>query len=411
MPIETAGDITSAVKGIEMDLDDRDFTINAMAVDIDHITEDLLFAKQSIIDPYNGYRDLSAGLIKAVSETSLVSDPVRMMRAIRFSANPQFKIENCTQQDIKTNAILLKDVSPERARDEFLKILGTHRAYPSLILMSKMGITEQIIPELIPIKGVTLPPLHFGDVFDHTIETVGNLEKMIPTQPNFKNSDSNVFNSVPLFEGIEGYFQQKIGDGHTRLTACKLACLLHNIGKPSAQTENKDGSVRFLGHAEVGAEIATQILKRLRVSKTMSTLVFQQIKHHLRPSQLAPEGRLPSPKSIYRYYKDVGAAATDTLYLNMANYLSTKGPALKVKEWETYCEVIKHVINKGLTENSRTTCNKLLSGHDIMERLCLKPGPLIGVLLDKVDEARFEQKIKDKEDAIRFLENQLKSGE
>ena len=84
---------------------------------------------------------------------------------------------------------------------------------------------------------------------------------------------------------------------------------------------------------------------------------------------------------------------------------------MKVKEWETYCEVIKHVINKGLTENSPTTCNKLLSGHDIMERLCLKPGPLIGVLLDKVDEARFEQKIKDKEDAIRFLENQLKSGE
>ena len=94
-------DITSAVKGIEMDLDDRDFTINAMAVDIDHITEDLLFAKQSIIDPYNGYQDLSAGLIKAVSETSLVSDPVRMMRAIRFSANPQFKIENCTTINFK----------------------------------------------------------------------------------------------------------------------------------------------------------------------------------------------------------------------------------------------------------------------------------------------------------------------
>jgi len=170
-------DITSASKGIEADLADRDFTINSMAIEIDQISDDLLFARSSIIDPHNGYNDLKSGLIKSVSKTSLISDPIRMMRAVRFSANSNFEISKNTRQGIQDNSKLLKDVSIERVRDELLKIFDTHCTYRSLILMNQLGITEQIIPELSVTKGIKQPDSHIWDVHDHMIETVGNLEK------------------------------------------------------------------------------------------------------------------------------------------------------------------------------------------------------------------------------------------
>ena len=404
-------DITSAKRGIEKDLARRDFTMNAMAVNVDCVKEDLSFNKDSILDPYAGYTDLNIGLIKVVSNTSLIDDPARMMRAVRFSTTSNFKIEAKTKQEIKTNSILLRDISIERTRDDLLKILGTDQSYLGLRLMNELGLTKHIIPELDSTKGVMQPKWHFWDVFDHLIETVGNLEKIIPTQSIREGNNVEIIGLVPLFEGIKEYFNEQIGDGHTRLTACKLACLLHDIGKPSTQTVDNDGRIRFLGHSDVGADIAAEILERLRISKAVTNLVCEQIKHHLRPSQLAPNDQLPSSRSIYNYYKDVGAAAIDTLYLNMADYLSTRGPELKLEQWGRYCSVVQHVINKGLIKKSPTVSTKLLSGHDIMERLCLKPGPLIGLLLEKVEEARFEQIIVDKEDAIHFLERQVKLGE
>ena len=95
----------------------------------------------------------------------------------------------------------------------------------------------------------------------------------------------------------------------------------------------------------------------------------------------------------------------------MADYLSTGGPKIELKQWTKYCEVVKTIINGKLGGKSPNPNIKLLSGHDIIDGLRLKPGPLIGVLLEKVEEAHFEGKVKNKEDAIRFLESNLKSGE
>jgi len=402
-------DITSANKGIEVDLGDRDFTINSMAVNINRVSNELSFERESIMDPYNGYQDLLSGLIKSVSKTSLSDDPIRMMRAVRFSANTKFTVTEATQQKIRAESRLIKDVSPERVRDELLKILDTRHSYESLILLNELGITEQIIPELNQAKGIIQPNPHFWDVHDHMMETVGNLEKIIPTKA--KATNNNSYDLVPTFEGIEDYFEQEISNGFTRLSALKLSCLLHDIGKPATRTKDKDGQIRFLGHSESGVEIAKHILERLKIRKKVIALVCLQIKHHLRPSQLAAEGKVPSSKAVYRYHRDLGDAALDTLYLSMADYLSTGGPRIELKQWTEYCEVVKTIINEKLEGKSPNPNIKLLSGHDIIDGLRLKPGPLIGVLLEKVEEAHFEGKVKNKEDAIRFLESNLKSGE
>ena len=332
-----------------------------------------------------------------------------MMRAVRFSANSKFTVTEATQQKIRAESRLIKDVSPERVRDELLKILDTRHSYESLILLNELGITEQIIPELNQTKGIIQPNPHFWDVHDHMMETVGNLEKIIPTKA--KATNNNFYDLVPTFEGIEDYFEQEISNGFTRLSALKLSCLLHDIGKPATRTKDKDGQIRFLGHSESGVGIAKHILERLKIRKKVIALVCLQIKHHLRPSQLAAEGKVPSLKAIYRYHRDLGDAALDTLYLSMADYLSTGGPRIELKQWTEYCEVVKSIINDKLEGKSPNPNIKLLSGHDIIDGLRLKPGPLIGVLLEKVEEAHFEGKIKNKEDAIRFLESNLKSGE
>ena len=140
-------------------------------------------------------------------------------------------------------------------------------------------------------------------------------------------------------------------------------------------------------------------------------LIKTQVENHLRPSQISNPGEPPSLKAIRKFYKDTKNVSLDVLYLNMADYIAAKGPNLTRKEWKDHCRKMEIIQNSESSYKKATNQRKLLSGHDIMVRLCLKPGPLIGILIDEIEESRMEGLVSNKEEALELIRHRMTSGE
>ncbi|MBM3934328.1 MAG: CCA tRNA nucleotidyltransferase [SAR202 cluster bacterium] len=394
-------DINPYVQSIDADLARRDFAINAMAV---RLSGDGAYSE--LLDPYGGVRDLAAGLVRAVQPGIFAADPARLMRAPRLAAQLGFAIESATDAAIISHAPLISTIAPERVRDELLKLLAAPGAKDSVILLDRLQLLGVIIPEIYEGRGVTQPAEHYWDVFTHNVETVGQVERVV-TAPAGSAPDLAF---VPRFDGIAEHFGSEISDGHTRLTLLKLAGLLHDVAKPDTRTVEPGGRIRFLGHHLAGAEITVRILGRLRVGHKGVAHVRDMVESHLRPSQMAQPGNLPTPRATYRYYRDIGDAAIDTLYLNMGDYLAARGPTLKTDDWRRHCTVISHILKDASPRTSVEKWPTLVDGRDIIGTFAIQPGPEVGRLLEIVREAQATGEITTREDALTLIKSSLRSG-
>ena len=337
-----AVDLTPLPEGIHADLARRDFTVDAMAVSVLDVGAD--GGPVPLVDPYDGASDARAGVIKAVSSSVFTADPVRLMRGPRLSAQLGFRIADETVEFIQRDAHLVTTVSQERVRDELMRLMAEPDVASSLRLLDRLGLLSHVIAEMDQARGVGQPKEHHWDVFNHIIETAGQVERLL--QGPWDGGDF-VRDTIPRFPSMEDYFAQEVSDGHSRLTLLKFAGLLHDIAKPATKTVESTGRIRFLGHHMVGAEASVRILGRLRFSGRGINLVSCLVQHHLRPSQVSQSGELPTPKAVYRYYRDVGDAAIDTLYLNLADFLAARGPGLSEADWAGHCRLIGHILQEG----------------------------------------------------------------
>ena len=251
------------------------------------------------------------------------------------------------------------------------------------------------------------PKEHHWDVFDHCVESAGQVEMLLQER---SRSEAYPHSLAPRFESMDAYFAQGAGDGYSRLELLKLTGLLHDISKPATRTVEPSGRIRFLGHHEEGATVAGQVLTRLRFSGTSVGLVSRMVLHHLRPSQMAERGMLPTPRAIYRYYRAAGDAAVDTLYLSLADYLAARGPDLGSRDWEDHCEVIGHILREGPAPAADERAPRLIDGHAIMSSFSLPPGPEVGRLIELVSEAQASGEISTEEEALRLVETSLRDG-
>ena len=398
-------DLAPVQGGIMADLAQRDFTVDAMALPIEHIDDDDIAGK--VIDPHGGRRDLAQAVIRAVSPGVFADDPARLMRAPRLASQLRFTIDDETARLIRRDTALISDVAPERVRDELMKLLQQPEPARSLRMLDDLGLLCAIIPELRESKGVTQPKEHHWDVFDHCVESAGQVERLLQDPPG---SQGYPHNQAPRFESMDAYFAQAVGDGYRRLELLKLTGLLHDISKPATRTVEASGRIRFLGHHSEGATVAGRVLTRLRFSGTSVGLVSRMVLHHLRPSQMAEKGMLPTPRAIYRYYRAAGDAAIDTLYLNMADYLAARGPDLVSRDWESHCQVIGHILCEGLAPAAGDHAPRLIDGDVIMSSFSLPPGPEVGRLVELVREAQSSGEISTRQEAIELVESSLRNG-
>ena len=392
---EATIDLIAAPDGLARDLARRDFTVNAMAAPLDETLSHE--GPIDAIDPHGGSGDLASKVLRVVSTDAFEDDPVRLIRAPRFAAQLGLAIAEDTRQAVRLKARMLALSSPERVRDELLKIFALPNVKASVRAMDELGLLSVVLPELDEARDVAQPKEHHWDVFNHCVETVGMVEAILGRS---EAVESWVLDGVPSFPDMDSYFEEPIGDGHTRSTLVRLSGLVHDIAKPATKTTEENGRIRFLGHHKVGAGVVDGILERLRFGTRGRQFVAGLVRHHLRPKQMAEPGAMPSRRAVFRYYRVVGDAAISTLYLNMADYLAARGPLLERDEWREHCDLMAYILNANF-ETPRAP--RLLDGTDVMDGFAIGPGPLIGRLLDAVNEAQAAGEVETRDDAMRLV--------
>ena len=397
-------DLASLQGDREQNLARRDFTIDAMSTPLPSLLEEGWLER--ILDPFDGRGDVSQGVIRAIGDGIFLEDAIRLLRAVRLRASLGFDIEGETLRLIQRDAQLLDKVSSERVRDEFLAILASKEAVEHVYLLDKLGLLCRILPELEEGRGVTQPKEHHWPVLEHNIESVRMAEGLLTRslKPEW------ILAEVPWDDKLEGHFAETVSDGHTRGTLLKLTALLHDVAKPATKMVTPEGRTRFFGHQEQGAEIARKALDRLRLSRRGREMVATQVEHHLRPSQLSQKGEIPTQRAVYRFFRSLGDTAIDTLYLSMADYLAARGPEIEQEEWKIYTKVIRHALETGLHQEETVSSPRLVDGHEVMDALGLKPGPILGKVLNMVEEAQATGEIASRKEALALAREVASAG-
>ncbi len=420
------GDITLDIasmhgQSLEDDLRARDFTVNALAAPLDEALS------LPLIDPLHGEKDLRARRLIAVNDAIFQADPLRMLRAMRLMTRYGFSLHSRTQELIRRDAALLPAVAPERIHDELYAILEPGGATARLRLLDDLGLLAVLIPELVPAKGMRQPNPHYWDVFDHSLETVGALElvaracvgtQFIASSKLASDSPTQTLTRLTPNTATSGYLSDIQGllkeaeeqgiFSPAELTAprMKMAALLHDIGKPATYTTGEDGSIRFYTHPQTGAPMALQIMRRLSASIKDRRLAQLVAAHHMRPGQLGQDGEV-TPRAVRRFFVDLGPTGIAVALFSLADHLATLGPQPLTDAWERHLSVVSLLLTRYIRERDSILPPRLLSPEELMRRLKLEPGPLVGQLLEAIAEAQSEGLIHSKEEALWLAEEHL----
>lgn len=351
---------------LEEDLSRRDFTVNAMALGYDerHATRDTelnslsrVSCPLSLIDPFDGQKDLAAKRIRAVgnSEERFEEDALRMMRAVRFAVTlnfsasggsaPGWDIEPKTEAAIKKHAGLLRMISKERVRDELVKIVESGRPMRGFEILERVNLLRYIMPELREGIGVEQNLHHIYTVWEHNLRA------------------------------LQYAADQKFN------TTVRLAALLHDVGKPRSKT-GTGKNCHFYGHDVVGAKMTLQIMERLRFSKSETEKTAKLVRWHLFDYDIEDEKTTDS--AIRRLIRNVGEEnIEDLIKVRMCDRIGSGVP----KAIPYRLRHFQFRVEKILKEKDAVRVTMLaVNGNEIMDALALSPGPRVGHILNALLE-------------------------
>ena len=376
--------------GIYEDAMTHDLTINAMAVNIHDVANG---RAARVIDLAGGMRDIEAGIVRMVRPESFSDDPVRVLRALRFSHTLGYRIEPHTMAAVRANAPMLSESPGERSRAELAKFLSVPPYDAAVRLMEETGVLGQVFPEVEACRGVAQPSMyHVHDVYGHLLKTVEELDRLVGEH------------GVPFGPEAVRYFDEPVGDGLTRRDLMPFAALFHDIGKPGTVSARPAGNPRFLLHERVGADMVAAICARLKFSRPVRVFLTSVVRNHMRPWSIAPEGRAPSVRAIRKFHQQVGNAAVAVLVLHLADLRGARGYMLTTEEWDARVALVGRIIAGVRDQEALAAEPPLLTGHDVMA-LGVPQGPEIGRLLRLVAEARAVGAISSREEAVRLVES------
>ncbi|ADL12709.1 CCA tRNA nucleotidyltransferase [Acetohalobium arabaticum] len=360
------------------DLLGRDFTINALASDIDGIDLDKdRGLSGEIIDPTGGRSDLKEKTIRAINKETFKEDPLRLLRGVRFRAELNFTINSKTEELMQKDSQLITEVASERIKEELLKIAAADKAADNLeYLEKKSGLLSYLIPEIKMMKKIGKCKYHKEDVWTHSLYTVEQLEELL----------RDVFWSKQV--------------SNDQIPLLKLAALFHDIGKLWTE-EMIDGEVHFYGHHKEGAKKIVPILRQLTFSRRKIKYIKRLIRYHMRPLSLYSADNL-TQKGKYRFFRAAKGVVGDVCLLAAADILATKLWNERREEIADNLDFIKELISD--TEKMKKRTSKLLlTGYDVMELLNIEEGPQVGRILDKIREAQAQGKIENRTEAVEYL--------
>lgn len=403
---------------VQTDLAGRDFTINAMAIDLQDRRP-----RPQLIDPYGGEEDLEAKVVRAVSDSIFVDDPVRLLRAIRLEAELGMRVEPRTAQLMARDASRVTESSVERARDELCKVLATPRAEAALRHLEELGILCLLIPELDVLRGVQQPPPHHEDAFEHSLSTVGGLDSVFQAiqclveggrqaATGDATGDAEAWANFrarlgPFVPHLWAHLGERVVDDRTRSMLLKLAGLLHDSGKGITGKVDEGGRIRFFGHAVEGAALAARVMRRLHFGNREVRLVQTVIRNHMRPLHLAKQESI-SPRATHRFFRDTRGAGVDVLLHALGDNLVLRHRGEQVGEWARMCDTVGQLLQRYYEQYDEVIRPpSLITGDDLVNRLSVEPGPLVGRLLGAIREAQVTGQVSTRDEALRLAESIL----
>ena len=335
---------------IEGDLSRRDFTINAMALEL---TTDA----PEFIDPFNGIDDLAKMIIRtpASAEQSFSDDPLRMMRAARFAAQLNFALDEEVVEAMKDMAGRISIISSERIRDEFIKLLLSQAPRAGITILVETGLAAIILPEIPQLQLEVDEHHHHKDVYEHSITV---LEQAIAQE-------------------------ERLGGANLVL---RLAALLHDIGKPKTRNLIAGGGVSFHHHEVVGARLTKKRLKELRFDNETIEAVETLVALHLRFHGYG-EGEW-TDSAVRRYVRDAGELLTHLHLLTRAD--CTTRNAKKAERLSRIYDSLEARIATLMEQEELSKIRPDLDGAEVMALLEIKPGAEVGKALDFLMELRME---------------------
>ena len=377
----------SAIEGktIEDDLVKRDFTVNAIGYDL---------SSGKIIDLFGGINDLSINKIRMVSKEIFKKDSVRLIRAYRIAAMLDFEIESETAHAIVNNVKLITKAAGERIKAELFKILSCSKSYIYIHQMYETGLLFEIFPELTALQGCKQNKRHAYNVLDHSLTAFSQLEMLL---------NEKIFNTGAISFPIPDMDKK-------RSALLKYSILLHDIGKPSALTVGDDENIHFFGHEIIGAEMAKQISKRLKLSNNEADYIDFIIRNHIAALHLYNSGiKNPlSNKSLTRFFIKCGDMTPDILLHTIADI---KGKGNEDKRNEDFVSFASYLLNEFFSGyNVKKTGPRLITGNDLIEEFGLSPSPLFKRILSVVEESRISNDIKNREEAFSLVKELIKSN-
>ena len=381
-------------KTFRQDLSHRDFTINTFSINLAEVS-DHNGIKDVLKDLKKGKRDLQSSTIRMVSKSIFKEDPLRMLRAFSLQAVLGFKIEAKTLAQIKKDKELIREVSYERITVELFKIFESNRAAQNLKAMDRIGLLEQVIPQIRVMYGCKQGTYHHLDVWPHSLESVDQLEKLLE--------------ELKEHQDIRSYLNEILGSDRSRRALLKLAMALHDICKPDTRKKEDNGRISFHGHEHVGKNIVRHIVKLLKLSTRERHILEDIVEMHLRPGYLS-NFKAPSERAIFRFFRDAKDEAASILLLSLADQRSTRGPMTTEADQRHHEKICMSLIGRYFDMKKEKPFVRLIDGNDLIRKLKLKPSPLFSKILSEVDEKQMLGKITTKQEALGLAEKIADKG-
>ena len=366
---------------IAADLAARDFTINAMAEPL---------AGGELLDPHGGRADLEAGRVRMVSEAALADDPLRALRAVRLVTELDLELDPATAAAVAAHAREIDRVAAERVFGELKRIVTAPAARAGIELMDAHGLTAAVLPELASLRGVEQNEFHHADVHDHTLEV---LEAVAALERN----------RAFLGDRAADLLAQPLADELTRGGAMRFAALLHDAAKPATRGVRPDGRVTFIGHDRAGADLARDVLRRLRASQRTIDYGAALPLHHLRLGFLVHERPLER-RSVWRYLRATAPWTDDVTIFTVADRLATRG-----RNAEEAITAHVELARQMLAADPPAT-EPLIRGDDLARELGIVPGPRLGELLAQLEEDRYAGEVRTRDEAVARARALLSAG-
>jgi len=390
---------------LQEDLALRDFAVNAIAEPLQAPPG----GATSLIDPLGGLEDLGQRRLRVAGPGSFSEDPLRVLRLARIAVELELKPTPQTLRDAAAHAPGLREVSPERVFLELRRILACDRAVQGLRLLGQIDAEAVVLPELAALRGVPQSHYHHRDVHGHTLEV---LERTIALErdPGAAVSLHVGESQVPA---LTACLAEPLADELTRGEALRWGALLHDIAKPLTRGAMPDPGapggerITFLGHDQRGAELAAEILRRLRASARLRAHVAALVLHHLRLGFLVHQPQPLARRTVFAYLRTCEPVEVDVTLLSVADRLATRG-ARSQEAIERHLRLARAMLGDALRWRAAGGPPAALwRGDELARELGIAPGPQLGELLEELARASYAGEVATRAEALEHARRAL----